>query len=81
MNMSEAVAHRLIELCKEKEISFYELAFLSGVPESTVRYMSRGDRSNPKLRNLKRVCDGLEVSLYDFFDTDYFRTLEPELES
>jgi len=78
MDMSEAVAMRLKELCAARNMSLYELAYRSGVPESTLRHMADGEKANPKLRNIKRACDGFEISLADFFNTDDFKNLDPE---
>ena len=80
MNMSEAVARRITELCKERDISIYRLAYLSGIPRTTLQHIAGSEKSNPRLLNIKRICDGLEISLFDFFDTDYFKNLDPEYE-
>ena len=46
MDMSEAVAMRLKELCAARNMSLYELAYRSGVPESTLRHMADGEKGS-----------------------------------
>ena len=70
---------RLTELCKKQRISRYALANSAGVPKSTVKNIFNGASKNTGIITIKMLCDGLGISLTEFFDTDYFRNLEQEL--
>lgn len=79
MNTSEAVAERILELCKQKNITINCLSTLSATSQSTVSDIVLGRSKNPGVVTLKKICDGLEISITEFFDTDIFRTLEQEI--
>ncbi|MBQ4313478.1 MAG: helix-turn-helix transcriptional regulator [Clostridia bacterium] len=79
MDTRKAVADRLLELCERKNISVNALARTSAVPPSTLKNIINGGSRNAGVVTLKKLCDGLEISLFDFFDTDVFRTLEQEI--
>ena len=74
-----AVRERLNVLCKEKNLAFNALANLAGIHPSTVKGIANGASKNPGIVTLKKLCDGLDISLYDFFNTDVFRSLEQEI--
>lgn len=79
MNAKEAVAQRIIELCKEQDIAVNALANLSGVSPSTVYSMLNHKSQNPGVVSLQKLCDGLNISLRDFFDSELFDHLEQEI--
>ena len=79
MDMRKAVANRLLELCEEKRLSVNALARISAVPPSTLKNIINGGSKNAGIVTLKKICDGLEISIYDFFDTEVFKTLEQEI--
>ena len=70
---------RFEELCNEKGISFCKLAGISGVPYTTVKSIMYGQSRNPGIATIKKLCDGLEITITEFFDTDYFRAMEQEI--
>lgn len=76
--MQEEVVKRLLELIKAKKLNMTKLARLSAVPPSTVKNIIYGVSKNTGIVTLKLLCDGMGISITDFFDTDTFRTLEPE---
>ena len=80
MNAKEAVAARILELCDERNIAVNYLANLSGVSPSTVYSMLNENSRNPGVVSHKKLCDGFEISLRDFFDSDIFDNLEQEIE-
>ncbi len=80
MNTKEAVAKRITDLCEEHKITVNGLANLSGVSPSTLYSMLNEKSKNPGVVSLKKICDGLEISLRDFFDCDIFDTLIQEIE-
>lgn len=79
MNTKEAVAERITELCKEKHIAFNTLANESGMSPSTVYSMLNEKSQNPGVVSIKKLCDGLGISLREFFNSDLFDNLEQEI--
>ena len=79
MNAKEAVAKRIIELCNKKDIALNGLANISGVSPSTVYSMLNEKSLNPGVVSLKKLCDGLEISLREFFNSPLFENLEQEI--
>ena len=67
------------DICNEKSIRFNELANRSGVTPSTVYSMMDSRRKDLSVSTLKKLCDGLEISIPDFFDSDIFKDLEQEM--
>ncbi|MDE5569702.1 MAG: helix-turn-helix transcriptional regulator [Ruminococcus sp.] len=79
MNISEAVAYRIVELCSERQITVNKLSTISGVTQSTVNDIVNSRTRNIGIVTIKKLCDGLNITITDFFDTAIFRTLEQEL--
>ena len=80
MNAKEAVAQRILELCGERNIAINALANLSGVAPSTVYSMLNAKSQNPGVVSLKKLCDGLDITLRVFFDSPLFDDLEQEIQ-
>ncbi len=79
MNTKQAIANRIIQLCNEHQIAINELADRSGVSPSTV-YSILDERSqNPGAVTIKKLCDGLDITLGEFFSTPEFDALEQEI--
>ena len=79
MNAKEAVAERIIELCAKQNIAINSLANISGVSPSTVYSMLNEKSRNPGVVSIKKLCDGLEITLREFFDSPLFDDLEQEI--
>ena len=79
MNTYEAVKNRLLYLCENRRMTLNKLATESGVSPSTIKNIFYGKSINPGIVTLKKLCDGLDISITDFFDTDIFRSLEQEI--
>ena len=79
MDLKDVIVERFIELCENKNIKINELANLSGVTPSTAYSMMDKSRRDVSIRTIKKFCDGLEISLGDFFSTDKFENLEQEI--
>ena len=79
MNIGEAVKERILELCQERNISVNKLSNLSGVTQSTVNNNISGRNNSTTISTIKKLCDGLEISISDFFDCEIFRNLEQEI--
>lgn len=80
MNTYTAVRDRLLQLCGQKNMSLHRLATESAVPPSTIKNILYGKSTNPGIVTIKMLCDGLGISLVDFFDTPTFRSLEQEIQ-
>jgi len=78
--MREAVAERIINLCKDKKITPNALSYMAGVPQSTIKSILNNESKNPGVVTIKKICDGLQINIPDFFNTDTFRNLEQEIE-
>ena len=79
MAVKDMVVQRFQSLCKEKDIKPNELATLSGVTPSTVYSMMNANRRDISIVTIKKLCDGLEITLGDFFSTPEFEALEQEI--
>ena len=79
MDMSEAVRNRILRLCGDHKITINKLADLAGLPPSSVKNILYGKSRNPKLATIKTLCDGLDMTLGEFFSTEEFDNLEQEL--
>ncbi len=79
MNIKEAVEKRIIELCNERNIAINALANIAGVSPSTVYSMLNEKSKNPGVASIKKICDGLEISIREFFDSNLFDDLEQEI--
>ncbi|MBR6633150.1 MAG: helix-turn-helix transcriptional regulator [Clostridia bacterium] len=79
MNTKNAVAKRIIELCNQKNIAINALANLSGISPSTLYSVLNEKSQNPGIVTIKKLCDGLEISLREFFDADIFDDIEQEI--
>ncbi|MCL1820003.1 MAG: helix-turn-helix transcriptional regulator [Oscillospiraceae bacterium] len=79
MDTRKAVADRIYQLCKTQLITPNALSYRAGVPQSTIKSILNNETQNAGIVTIKKLCDGFDISLYDFFDADIFRTLEQEI--
>ena len=79
MNTVDAVRNRILALCGEHEVTINKLATLSGLPPSSIKNILYGKSQNPKLLTIKMICDGLGITLGEFFSTVEFDALEQEI--
>ena len=80
MNTVSAVRDRNLQLCEERNMSINKLATLSALPPSSVKNILYGKSQNPKLLTIKLLCDGLGITLGEFFSTPEFDALEQEIQ-
>ena len=80
MVIGEAVKNRILELCQQREISINKLCTISGVTQSTVNNIISGRNNSATISTIKKLCDGLNISVVEFFDSEDFRSLEQELQ-
>lgn len=79
MNTYEAVKNRILRLCEEKHYTINKLATESAVAPSSIKNILYGKSKNPGIVTLKMLCDGLGITLIDFFNTTDFLDLEQEI--
>jgi len=79
MNIGEAVKERILELCGERNISVNKLSSISGVTQSTVNNIVSGRNNSATVSTIKKLCDGLGITIEDFFNSELFRGLEQEI--
>lgn len=76
MLSSEAINLRIAELLKEHNLSVYKLSYLAGISNSIISDCKRGKVKEPSISSLIHICEGLDISLKDFFDSPYFDDVE-----
>ena len=79
MNIGEATKLRIIELCKENKITINKLATISGITQSTLNNIVGGRNNSATISTIKKMCDGLNISIRDFFKSNLFDNLEQEI--
>ena len=80
MLIKDAIVLRLQQICRERNIRYNELANRSGVTPSTVYSLMSPSRRDLSVITLKKLCDGLDMTITQFFDDPLFQTLEQELQ-
>ena len=80
MTVGEAVRKRILQLCDERDISINKLSSLSGVTQSTVYNIVRGRNNSATVSTVKKLCDGLGITIEEFFHSDIFAGLEQEIQ-
>ena len=79
LNIGEATKLRIFELCKENKITVNKLATLSGITQSTLSNIVTGRNQSTTISTIKKICDGLEITIQEFFNSPIFDDLEQEI--
>ncbi len=79
MDTITAVRNRILQLCGQREISINKLATICALPPSSIKNILYGKSQNPKLLTIKMICDGLGITLGQFFSTEEFDALDLEI--
>lgn len=79
MTTVSAVNSRILKLCEERNMSINKLATVCAMPPSSIKNILYGKSQNPKLLTIKMICDGLDITLGEFFNTPEFDALEQEI--
>lgn len=79
MNIGCAVKLRVLELCNEKNISVNKLATISGITQSTLNNIVSGRNNSTTVSTVKKICDGLDITIQEFFCSEIFDNLEQEI--
>lgn len=79
MTVGEAVRKRILELCGENKITVNKLAIISGITQSTLNNIVSGRNNGTNVSTIKKICDGLNITIRDFFASSVFDDLEQEI--
>lgn len=79
MNVKDVVTERFKTICEQRNIKINELANISGVTPSTAYSMMDNSRRDVSIVTIKKFCDGLGITLGEFFSTEEFNNLEQEI--
>ncbi len=79
MNAKDAVVSRIKDICEQRNIKLNELANISGITPSTIYSMTDESRRDISILTIKKICDGLDISLTEFFNDSIFESLEQEI--
>ncbi len=79
MNIGEAVRLRIIELCENHNITLNKLSTVCGITQSTLNNIVSGRNNSTTVSTIKKICDGLELNIIDFFSSPLFENLEQEI--
>ena len=80
MTVGMAVKQRILDLCDEYEITPNKLGTMSGVSQSTINNIINDRNKSTTISTIKKLCDGLDISLVEFFNVAIFQDLEQELQ-
>lgn len=70
---------RIIEICQERDISINALSIKSGVTQSTVQNIVSGRNHSTTVATIQKLCDGLGMTITEFFQSDLFSDIEQEV--
>lgn len=79
MDTQKVIAARILQLCKERGLTPNGISNISAVPQATVKSILNGESKNPGTVTIKKLCDGFEITLGEFFSTPEFDALEQEI--
>ncbi len=74
-----AVVTRIRSLCKQQSITPNALSYRAGISQATIKSILNGESKAPTIVTLKKICDGFEISITDFFNDDIFKNLTQEI--
>lgn len=79
MRVGEAVRLRIWELCDKQNITLNKLSTICGITQSTLNNIVSGRNATTTVSTIQKICDGLEISILDFFTSPLFENLEQEI--
>ena len=79
MRVGEAVRLRILDLCRERNITLNKLSIICGITQSTLNNIISGRNSTTTVSTIQKICDGLEITIKDFFSSPFFDDLEQEI--
>ncbi len=78
MTISEAIVSKILNICDDKKITINKLSNICGITQSTIDNIVNGNSKNPKLLTIVRICDGLGITMQEFFSDPIFLNLDRE---
>lgn len=78
MKVDKAVSEKINKILIERNLTVNKLATISCLTQSTVESLVNGRSKNPKLLTIMKICDGLNISLDEFFDDEIFNNIDNE---
>ena len=79
MRVSEAVRLRILDLCKQNDITLNKLSTICGITQSTLNNIISGRNSTTTVSTVQKICDGVEITILEFFSSPLFHNLEQEI--
>ena len=79
MRVNDAVRLRILELCRQNDITLNKLSTICGITQSTLNNVISGRNSTTTVSTIQKICDGLEITILDFFSSPLFENLEQEI--
>ncbi len=79
MDLRDAIKERILILCAERNVTVNKLCMMSGITQSTVNNIINSGCKNPTVSTVKKLCDGLDITLSEFFDSPIFNLLDQEV--
>lgn len=79
MDVGTAVRLRILNLCNENGITVNKLSTVSGITQSTLNNIVSGRNNSTTISTIKKICDGLDITLIEFFSDELFEDLEQEV--
>jgi len=79
MDINQAVILRIRELCMKRCITPNALSYIAGVPQSTIKSILNDETKNPGIVTIKKLCDGFDMTVSEFFESPLFDDLEQEI--
>ncbi|MDY4484252.1 helix-turn-helix domain-containing protein [Butyricicoccus porcorum] len=79
MSLNSAIKNRILQLLDEYNMSIYKLSAICAMPQSSIKNILYGKSQSPKVVTIKLICDGLGMTLAEFFDTEEFNHLDVEI--
>jgi len=80
VTIGNAVKERIVDLCRERGITLNKLGTVSGVTQSTINNITSGRNNSTTIATIKKLSDGLNITVIDFFDCDIFKSLDQEIQ-
>lgn len=80
MRSKEALRLRILELCDTHSLTLNGLCAICGITQSTLNNLIRGRNNSLTVSTVQKICDGLDMNLPEFFDSDLFRNIEQEIQ-
>ena len=79
MRVSEAVRLRILDLCQQHHITLNKLSTICGITQSTLNNIISGRNATTTVSTIQKICDGLDITILDFFSSSLFDNLEQEI--